>query len=105
MPGHRRAPRPLRPHRGAGRAVRPKPYPDVYLTAARLCGVAPGDALAVEDSHCGVQSAARAGLRILGVGPCAGEETAAMVDLWVTTLDEPQVFEWARDRVSRHLSV
>ena len=88
-----------------GGSVRPKPHPDVYLAAARLCGVAPGDALAVEDSLCGVQSAVRAGLRVLGVGPWPGEETAAMVDLWVTTLDDPQVFEWARDRVSRHLAV
>jgi len=86
-------------------SIRPKPYPDVYLAAVRLCGVAPADALAVEDSHCGVQSAARAGMRILGVGPWPGEETAAMVDLWVASLDEPQVFEWARERVSRHLTV
>jgi HAD superfamily hydrolase (TIGR01509 family) len=86
-------------------SVRPKPHPDVYLTAARLCGVDPADALAVEDSHCGVQSATRAGMRVLGVGPWPGEETAAMVDLWVASLDEPKVFEWAAARVSRHLPV
>lgn len=36
--------------------TRPKPHPDVYLTAARLCGVDPADTLAVEDSHCGIQA-------------------------------------------------
>lgn len=36
--------------------TRPKPHPDVYLTAAQLCGVDPADTLAVEDSHCGIQA-------------------------------------------------
>jgi beta-phosphoglucomutase-like phosphatase (HAD superfamily) len=36
-----------------GETVRPKPWPDVYATAARLCGATPGGALAVEDSTTG----------------------------------------------------
>jgi HAD superfamily hydrolase (TIGR01509 family) len=84
--------------------IRPKPYPDVYLTAARLCGVPPADALAVEDSRCGVQSATRAGLRVLGVGPWPGEDTAALADLWVSSLEEPQIFDWASERVARRLA-
>jgi HAD superfamily hydrolase (TIGR01509 family) len=84
---------------------RPKPHPDVYLTAARYCGAAPGDTLAVEDSTCGVEAATRAGLRIMGVGPWPGEEAAASVDLWVGSLDDPHVFEWASERVARRLSV
>ncbi|WP_329176358.1 MULTISPECIES: HAD family hydrolase [unclassified Streptomyces] len=83
--------------------ARPKPDPDLYLAAARYCGAAPADTLAVEDSYCGVQSATRAGLRVLGVGPWPGEEIADMVDLWVATLDEPRIFEWASERVARHL--
>lgn len=74
---------------------RPKPHPDVYLTAARLCGAAPADTLAVEDSGCGVEAAVRAGMRVLGVGPWPGEQIAASVDLWVGSLDEPNIFEWA----------
>ncbi|CAG7649521.1 HAD family hydrolase [Actinacidiphila bryophytorum] len=84
-------------------ATRPKPHPDVYLAAARYCGAAAAETLAVEDSHCGVQAATRAGLRVLGVGPWPGEETAAMVDLWVAALDEPRIFEWASERVARRL--
>jgi HAD superfamily hydrolase (TIGR01509 family) len=83
---------------------RPKPHPDVYLTAARYCAAAPEDTLAVEDSSCGVEAAARAGLRILGVGPWPGEAVAASVDLWVESLDQPDIFEWARKRVSHQLS-
>lgn len=84
-------------------AVRPKPAPDVYLTAVRLCGARPERALAVEDSACGVQAALRAGLRVIGVGPWPGEEAASDVDLWVRRLDDPDVFEWAGRRVAQAL--
>ncbi|WP_367123384.1 HAD family hydrolase [Streptomyces phytohabitans] len=74
--------------------VRPKPWPDVYATAARLCGVGPRHALAVEDSMTGVESALRAGLRVLGVGPRPGPEDAARVDLWVPDLRAPELSAW-----------
>ncbi|MFE2941819.1 HAD family hydrolase [Streptomyces sp. NPDC059255] len=79
--------------------IRPKPHPDVYLTAAGLCGADPADTLAVEDSHCGIEAAERAGMRILGVGPWPAERTMALVDLWVRSLDEPELRGWAGDRV------
>ncbi|EST19836.1 HAD family hydrolase [Streptomyces niveus] len=81
--------------------TRPKPQPDVYLTAARRCGAEPADALAVEDSLCGVEAASRAGMRILGVGPWPGERTTAMVDLWVSSLAEPDLSRWADARIPR----
>ncbi len=46
---------------------RPKPFPDVYLEACRLIGVAPGDAVAFEDSPSGVRAAVDAGLVVVGV--------------------------------------
>jgi HAD superfamily hydrolase (TIGR01509 family) len=46
---------------------RPKPQPDVYAEACRVLGVAPGDAVAFEDSPMGVRSAAAAGLFVVGV--------------------------------------
>lgn len=46
---------------------RPKPQPDVYAEACRVLGVAPGDAIAFEDSPMGVQAAAEAGLFVVGV--------------------------------------
>ncbi len=81
--------------------VRPKPAPDVYLTAARLCGAAPERCLAVEDSACGVQAARRAGLRILGVGPWPGNRVVGDVDLWVDRLDDRDVTAWAERRAAR----
>ncbi|MGW0179509.1 HAD family hydrolase [Nocardia sp. NPDC003345] len=46
-----------------------KPDPGVYLRAARLLGVDPGDCVAVEDSATGVAAAAAAGCGVLVV-PC-----------------------------------
>jgi HAD superfamily hydrolase (TIGR01509 family) len=71
--------------------IRPKPDPDVYLTASRRCGVPPARALAVEDSSCGILSASRAGLRIIGVCP----QPQPLVDEWFTTLADPRLLSWA----------
>ena len=47
--------------------ARPKPAPDIYAAAARSCGAAPGDCVAVEDSLLGVRSGVSAGCRVLGL--------------------------------------
>jgi HAD superfamily hydrolase (TIGR01509 family) len=46
---------------------RGKPAPDVYLRALEGLGVAPADAVAVEDSGAGIRSAAAAGMRVLAI--------------------------------------
>ncbi|MFE9059603.1 HAD family hydrolase [Streptomyces mutabilis] len=79
----------------AGDRVRPKPHPDVYAVAARLCGVPPHRALAVEDSLTGVEAARRAGLRVLGVGPRPQGDDATRADGWLPTLDAPELLAWA----------
>lgn len=83
----------------AGANVRPKPQPDVYSVAARLCGVPPEDALAVEDSLTGMESARRAGLRVLGTGPCPPGPDADAADLWVSSLADPDLVSWARTHI------
>ncbi len=42
-----------------------KPDPEIYLTACRLLDVSPADAYAVEDSYAGLESARRAGTRVV----------------------------------------
>ncbi|MFG3122753.1 HAD family hydrolase [Streptomyces sp. NPDC017615] len=74
--------------------VRPKPWPDVYETAARLCGVRADEALAVEDSLTGVESARRAKLRVLGIGPRPDGDDAHRADLWVPALHAPELLTW-----------
>ncbi len=45
--------------------ARGKPYPDVYLEAARRLGVPPARCTAVEDSANGIRAAAAAGMRVV----------------------------------------
>ena len=40
-----------------------KPHPEIFLTAAELLGVKPGDCFVIEDSYNGVRAAAAAGMR------------------------------------------
>lgn len=46
---------------------RPKPYPDVYLRAARLLGIPPANCVIFEDSLSGVEAAHAAGARVVGL--------------------------------------
>ncbi|MGA8297336.1 MAG: HAD family phosphatase [Acidimicrobiales bacterium] len=46
---------------------RGKPWPDVYLEAARRLAEAPGDCVAIEDSANGIRSALAAGLSVVAV--------------------------------------
>jgi HAD superfamily hydrolase (TIGR01509 family) len=45
---------------------RPKPHPDLYIAAARLCGADPRDCVVVEDSVTGARAGVAAGCRVLG---------------------------------------
>jgi HAD superfamily hydrolase (TIGR01509 family) len=47
--------------------LRPKPFPDVYLEAARQLNTAPADCIVFEDSPTGVEAARAAGMRVVGV--------------------------------------
>lgn len=44
-----------------------KPAPDVYLHAADLLGVAPGDCWVIEDSHPGIQAGLASGARVIAI--------------------------------------
>ncbi|MFE5259212.1 HAD family hydrolase [Streptomyces coelicoflavus] len=97
QPEHSRGPSPAAEEEdGEEQAVRPKPWPDVYSRAARLCGVSPRAALAVEDSLTGVESAARAGLRVLGVGPLPHDGDRGRADVWIPGLDCEEALAWVR---------
>jgi HAD superfamily hydrolase (TIGR01509 family) len=47
--------------------ARGKPWPDVYLEAARRLGVEPIQCAAIEDSHNGILSAKAAGMRVIAI--------------------------------------
>jgi HAD superfamily hydrolase (TIGR01509 family) len=64
-----------------------KPAPDIYLLACERLGVAPADALALEDSASGIASARAAGLTVIGV-PQFAETDASAADRVVDSLEE-----------------
>jgi HAD superfamily hydrolase (TIGR01509 family) len=49
---------------------RGKPYPDIFLHAARQLNVPPADCIVIEDSPSGVQAGVAAGMTVIGL--CAG---------------------------------
>ena len=65
----------------------PKPAPDIYLLACERLGVAPSDALALEDSASGVAAAKAAGLTCIGV-PQFAETNVSAADRVIDSLEE-----------------
>jgi len=62
----------------ASDVARGKPFPDLYLHAARSMGVAPGHCAVVEDSVVGVEAAVAAGMRVLGFARPGHADPAAL---------------------------
>lgn len=51
----------------ASQVERGKPHPDLFLHAARQFGVAPADAIVIEDSESGIRAAVAAGMTAIGL--------------------------------------
>jgi HAD superfamily hydrolase (TIGR01509 family) len=64
-----------------------KPAPDLYLLACERLGVAPADALALEDSASGVAAAKAAGLTCIAV-PQYAETDVSAADRVIDSLEE-----------------
>lgn len=47
--------------------TRSKPYPEVFLLAASLLGISPGQAVVIEDAASGVQAAEAGHFRVIGI--------------------------------------
>jgi HAD superfamily hydrolase (TIGR01509 family) len=72
-----------------------KPAPDLYLRATRLLGVDPCDAIALEDSPNGVESAKAAGLFCVAVpGPMTRTLSFHAADAILASLDARPAGEW-----------
>ena len=66
-----------------------KPAPDLYLAVTRQFGVAPGEALAFEDSNAGTLAARRAGLWVVAVpNPSTHEHDFSAAHVVVRSLAE-----------------
>ncbi len=73
---------------GADDVARRKPAPDPYVEAVARLGVAPGAAVAIEDSRWGLASAHAAGLRTIGITTSYAASELTPADAIVSSLDE-----------------
>jgi HAD superfamily hydrolase (TIGR01509 family) len=77
----------------SGQALgKPKPAPDVYLAAARACGVQPDACVVIEDSPSGAQAAQAAGIPCLGF---AAHGPASPPAMQLAALGVPLFFDMA----------
>jgi HAD superfamily hydrolase (TIGR01509 family) len=67
--------------------ARPKPAPDLYLLACERLGVAPADALALEDTTSGIAAAKAAGMACIAV-PQFAETDVSAADRVIDSLEE-----------------
>ncbi|MEW5826999.1 MAG: HAD family phosphatase [Candidatus Bipolaricaulota bacterium] len=82
--------------------ARTKPSPDLYLEAVRRLGVAPGEAIAFEDSQKGAAAARAAGLFCVSVpNRMTRHRRALEADLTVSSLDEIALADLIRVAESR----
>ena len=72
--------------------ARPKPFPDVYLRAAELLGVAPACCVVFEDSPPGIAAARAAGARVVGVRTHSADLSG--VDLSILDFRDPGLEPW-----------
>jgi len=67
-----------------------KPHPEMFLTAARELGTAPGAAIVMEDAAAGITAAKAGGMAAIGIARANDADllSAARADIVVTTLDQ-----------------
>jgi beta-phosphoglucomutase len=72
---------------------RQKPYPDLFLHAAKNLGVAPARCIVIEDAAAGIQAAHAAGMSAVGLGPV---ERVGVADLVLSDLKGATVEKLSR---------
>ncbi len=77
---------------------RPKPFPDIYLEAARRLGADPQHTVVFEDSPTGLRAGVDAGMRVVGVQTTPADLSGAV--LRVNDFTDPKLEEWLRSQVA-----
>jgi beta-phosphoglucomutase-like phosphatase (HAD superfamily) len=80
-----------------------KPHPEMFLTAAAELGVAPAEAIVLEDATAGVQAAKAGGMAAIGIARFDDADllVAADADIVVETLDEVDLGALADGRLAK----
>ena len=72
--------------------ARPKPFPDIYLTAAAKLGYKPEDCVVFEDSLTGIKAARSAGTKVVAVSTTLS--SFADADLTIENFLDPKLEPW-----------
>jgi sugar-phosphatase len=72
-----------------------KPYPDVFLTAAKMFGLKPQYCLVFEDSYNGILAAKRAGMKVVAV---PYPENLNNPDFKIADLIIPSLTHWSEEK-------
>jgi HAD superfamily hydrolase (TIGR01509 family) len=79
--------------------ARPKPFPDVYLEAARQLNTAPAQCIVFEDSPTGVDAARAAGMRVVAVETTP--TTFQGVQLEINDFLDPALDPWMNEQLAQ----
>ncbi len=79
--------------------ARPKPFPDVYLEAARQLGTPPARCIVFEDSPTGVQAGRAAGMRVVAVETTP--TTFQDVQLEIKDFLDPALEPWLHEQMAK----
>jgi beta-phosphoglucomutase len=77
---------------------RPKPFPDIYLLAAKKLNLGPEQCIVFEDSPVGAQAGVAAGMRTVGVETIP--TTFQGVDLVIRNFQDPRLESWLTGQTS-----
>ena len=72
--------------------TRPKPFPDIYLEAARRLGADPRHTIVFEDSPTGLRAGVDAGMRVVGIQTTPADLSGAV--LTVKDFSDARLEEW-----------
>ena len=76
---------------------RPKPFPDIYLEAARRLGADPQNCIVFEDSPTGVTAGRAAGMRVVGVETTPTEFEG--IELKIKDFADPALEPWLTEQL------
>ncbi len=73
---------------GSHDGLRGKPFPDIFLEAARQINVNPKQCVVVEDTPNGILAAKRAGMYVIGITSTYSEKKLEKADFVISSFSE-----------------
>ena len=73
---------------------RPKPDPEIYLRAAEMLSVPPGDCIVFEDSMAGIEAARASGARVAAIKTTHSAAELPPVDVSIQDFLDPELERW-----------